>query len=84
MPTEITRPSAPITRRIGTPGPGSPDVTPLSITALAILAILVVVLHVAGGDLLGHSQAHASVAAPADEAMCPADATPPLPSLPFD
>ena len=62
----------------------SRDVTPLSITALAIIAILVLVLHVAGGDLLGHSQAHASVAAPTDEAMCSADAAPSAPSLPFD
>ena len=52
----------------------SRDVTPLSITALAIIAILVLVLHVAGGDLLGRSQAHASVAAPDAETMCPADA----------
>ena len=62
----------------------SRDVTPLSITALAIIAILVLVLHVAGGDLLGRSQAHASVVVPDDEAKCPADATPPAPSLPFD
>ena len=84
MPTKITRSSPPSAGRAGMPGMNSPDVTPLSITALAIIAILVVVLHVAGGDLLGHSQAHASVAAPAHEAMCPADATPPVPSLPFD
>jgi hypothetical protein len=62
----------------------SRDVTPLGITALAIIAILILVLHVAGGDLLGRSQAHASVAAPDDEATCPADVTPPLPPLPFD
>jgi hypothetical protein len=61
----------------------SPDVTPLSITALAIIAILVVVLHVAGGDSLGRSQAHASVASDAD-AMCPAEAMPQASSLPFD
>ncbi len=41
MPTEITRPSVPIAQRVGTPGPGSRDVTPLSLTALAIIAILV-------------------------------------------
>ena len=66
------------------PGMNSRDVTPLSLTALAIIAILVLVLHVAGGDMLGRSQAHASIAAPDDEAKCPADATPPVPSLPFD
>jgi hypothetical protein len=59
-------------------------VTPLSITALAIIAILMLILHVAGGDLLGRSQAHASVAAHAGETNCPADATPPPASLPFD
>ena len=84
MPTEIARSSAPSARRARTPGMNSRDVTPLSITALAIIAILILVLHVAGGDLLGRSQAHASVAAPDDEAKCPADATPPAPSLPFD
>jgi hypothetical protein len=84
MPTEITRPSAPIANRAGTPGPGSRDVTPLSLTALAIIAILVLVLHIAGGAVLGHPQAHASIAATDDEAKCPADATPPVPSLPFD
>jgi len=66
------------------PGMNSRDVTPLSITALTIIAILVLVLHVAGGDLLGHSQAHASIAAPDDEARCPADAAPSAPPLPFD
>ena len=66
------------------PGMNSRDVTPLSITALTIIAILVLVLHVAGGDLLSHSQAHAAVAAPDGETMCPVDATPLAPSLPFD
>jgi hypothetical protein len=84
MPTEITRPSAPTASRDGTPGPGSRDVAPLSLTALAIIAILVMVLHVAGGAMLGHPQAHASIAAPDDESKCPADATLPVPSLPFD
>jgi hypothetical protein len=59
-------------------------VTPLNLTALAIIAVLVLVLHVAAGDLLGRSQAHASIAALDDEAKCPADATPPVSSLPFD
>ncbi len=66
------------------PGMDSRDVTPLSITALAIIAILILVLHVAGGDLLSRSQAHASVAAPDDEAKCPAEVTPAAASLPFD
>ena len=66
------------------PGMNSRDVTPLSVTALAIIANLILVLHVAGHDLLGRSQAHASIAAPDDEAKCPADVTPPVPSLPFD
>ncbi len=66
------------------PGMNSRDVTSLSITALTIIAILVLVLHVAGGDLLGRSRAHASIAAPDDEAKCPADVTLPVPSLPFD
>jgi len=60
----------------------SRDVTPPGITALAIIAILVLVLHVSAGDLLGRSQA--SIAAPDDEAKCPADAALAVPSLPFD
>ena len=84
MPTEITRSSAPSAGRARMPGMNSRDVTPLSLTALAIIAILVLVLHVAGGDMLGRPQAHASIAAPDDEAKCPADAKPPAPSLPFD
>ena len=62
----------------------SHDVAPLSITALAVIAILVVILHVAGGDLLGRSQAHASVAGQDDDAKCAADAPPTVSSLPFD
>jgi len=60
------------------------DVTPLSVTALAIIAILILVLHVAGGAVLGHPQAHASAGVQDEEAKCPADVTPPVPSLPFD
>jgi hypothetical protein len=66
------------------PGINSRDVTPLSFTALTIIAILVLVLHVSAGDLLGRSQAHGSIAAPDDEAKCPADATLAAPSLLFD
>jgi hypothetical protein len=62
----------------------SRDVAPLSITALTTIAILVLVLHVAGGAVLGHPQAHASVVVQHDEATCPADAPPPASSLPFD
>jgi hypothetical protein len=64
------------------PGINSRDVTPLNLTALAIIAILVLVLHISAGDLLGRSQA--SIAAPDDQAKCPADATLAAPSLPFD
>ena len=84
MPTEITRPSAPITQRVATPGPGSREVTPVSLTALAIIAFLVLVLHIAAGAVLGHPQAQASIAAPDHEANCPTDAEPRMQSLPFD
>ena len=66
------------------PGINSRDVTPLNLTALAIIAILVLVLHVSAGDLLGRSQAHASLAAPDREARCPVDAMSPAPSVPYD
>jgi hypothetical protein len=59
-------------------------VTPISLTALALIAVLVVVLHIAAGAVLGHPQAHASIAAPDDEANCPTDAVPRMQSLPFD
>jgi hypothetical protein len=62
----------------------SPDATPLSPTALAIIAILVLVLHVASSDMLDRSHAHSSIATPGDEATCAADAEPPVLSLPFD
>jgi hypothetical protein len=84
MPTEITRPSAPIIKRVGMPGPSSRDVKPLNLTALAIIAALVVIIHVAAGALLDHSHAHASIAAADDEALCLGDAKPAVPSLPFD
>ena len=49
----------------------SPDVTPLSPTALAIIAILVLVLHVASGDMLDRPHAHSSIVAPGGEADVP-------------
>ena len=52
MPTEMIRSSAPFAGRARVPGMNSRDVTPPSPTALAIIAILVLVLHVASGDLL--------------------------------
>jgi hypothetical protein len=84
MPTEITRSPVPSGRRARIPGINSRDVTPLNLTPLAIIAIIVLVLHVSAGDLLGRSQAHASIAAPDSEARCPVGAKPPVPSLPFD
>jgi hypothetical protein len=66
------------------PGINSRDVTPLSLAPLTIIAILVLVLHVSAGDLLGRSQAHASIAGPDEEARCPVDAALTVPSLPFD
>ena len=48
------------TQRVATPGPGSREVTPVSLTALAIIAVLVLVLHIVAGAVLGHPQARAS------------------------
>ena len=84
MPTEIARSSTPSARRAITPERNSRDVAPLSIAALAIIAALVVILHVAGVDLLDQSRAHASAIVPDDEAKCPPGAMPAIPSLPFD
>jgi hypothetical protein len=59
-------------------------VKPVSIPALAIIAVLVLILHIAAGAVLGHPPAHASIVAPDDEANCPTDAEPQMQSLPFD
>ena len=83
MPTEIVRSSTPSDGRAKTPEINSHDVAPLRITPLAIIAFLVLVLHLAGASLLGRSQAHASAAA-TDEVKCATGATLQEPSLPFD
>jgi hypothetical protein len=62
----------------------SRDVTPLRLTPLAIIAILVLVLHIASGEMADRSHAKASITAPADEFNRPVDAKPPAPPLPFD
>lgn len=84
MPTETARSSVPSAKRAGKPEMNLRDGAPLSTTALAIIAVLVMILHVAGGERLGRLQAHASVAVQAGETQCPADATQPTSSLPFD
>jgi hypothetical protein len=84
MPTEIVRSSTPSDGRAKTPEINSHDVAPLRITPLAIIAFLVLVLHVAGASLLVRSQAHASAAATDDEVKCATGATLQEPSLPFD
>ena len=83
MPTEIVRSSTPSDGRAKTPEINSHDVAPLRITPLAIIAFLVLVLHVAGASLLVRSQAHASAAA-TDEVKFATGATLQEPSLPFD
>ena len=84
MPTEIRRPSVP-----GTENPTTSDARPLSITALAIIAILALVLHLAMGAVLDRSHASPTVASTAvgesdDETRCPAETKPPEPELPYD
>ena len=61
MPTEITRLPAPSAERARMPGMNSRDVTPLRGTAISIIAILVLILHLAGADRIGRSQVHAAV-----------------------
>ena len=83
MPTQIRRPSAQAL------APAAPDVDPNSLTPLAIIAILVFVLHLAGAAMLGRSQASLAIGpltagAPGDKARCAGDAKPPERSLPFD
>jgi hypothetical protein len=84
MPTEIAPSSTPSAGRAKTPEINSRDIAPLSITALTIIAILVVVLHLVGATLLDRSQAHALAGVPDDGVKCATGATPQEPSLPFD
>ena len=84
MPTETARSSVPSAKRAGKPEMNLRDGAPLSTTALAIIAVLVMILHVAGGERLDRSQARASVAVQTGETQCPADATLPTSSLPLD
>jgi hypothetical protein len=84
MPTEVARSPTPSVERAETPGMNSRDRAPLSIAALAIIAALVVILHIAGADLIYQSRAHASAFGPDAEAKCPPDTMPATPSLPFD
>ncbi len=89
MPTEINRPSAPTIEAAGTPqaalpGVNSSEATSLGLTPLAIAAILALVLHVAAGVMLDRSHASPMAAALDDCVTCPAEASPPQPSLPYD
>ena len=92
MPTEINQPSTPAAGIAGTPPvilpkinlPNSSNATSLGLTPLAIAAILALVLHVASGVMLDRSHARPTSAASVDTATCPAEASPPQPSLPYD
>jgi hypothetical protein len=89
MPTEINRPSAPTigptgTPQVALPGISTPEAPPLGFTPLAIAAILALVLHVASGVTLDRSHASPMGAALDDCVTCPAEASTPQPSLPYD
>jgi len=89
MPTEINRPSAPAIGATGTPPDilpetNSPEANSLGLTPLAIAAILALVLHVASGVILDRSHASPMGAAVDDCMTCPAEASSPQPSLPYD
>ena len=92
MPTEINRPSTPTTAVTGTPAvilpkidlPNSSDATSLGLTPLAVAAFLALALHVASGVMLDRSHASPMAAALDDCVACPAETSPPQPSLPYD
>jgi hypothetical protein len=86
MPTEINRPSAPTIEAAGTPPAAlnTPEATSFGLTPLAIAAILALVLHVAAGVMLDRSHASPMAAAFDDCVTCPAETSPPQPSLPYD
>jgi hypothetical protein len=88
MPTEISRPSAPtigheapqVVRR----GISSHEARPQSLTPLAIVAILALVLHVASGIVLDRSHASPAGAVLDDAVTCADGMSPPQPPLPYD
>ena len=84
MPTEIPRPRASAAGQARPTRPGLRDGAPLSVTALGIIAALILILHVAASAVLADPLAHASPPAPDDEATCLGGAKPPAPALPFD
>ena len=89
MPTEIRSPAAPLIEQAGTTqavpsGTNSPDATALGLTPLAIAGILTLILHVASGVMLDRSHASPVATALDEAATCPAEASPPQPSLPYD
>lgn len=75
MPTQIT----PRARGID-----SRDVAPLSLTALAVVAILALVLHVAGTEVVNRAHANPDAAAPGGGAKCLAGVKPLEQALPYD
>ena len=79
MPTQIRPPSVP------TLAPTAPDVSSNNLTPLTIIAILVVVLHLAGVAVLGHSQAsQAKEPSMSAEAGCAGQPAKKEWSLPYD
>ena len=84
MPMEITPPSEPTVGHARTPKINSRDVTPLSLTPLAIIAILVLVLHLTSSAVGDRPRADPAIARAGDEAGCLADVLPRELSLPID
>ena len=89
MPTEINRPSAPMigaaeTPQAALPGINTSEVRPLGLTPLVVAAILALVLHVASGVVLDRSHASPVDAALDEGVTCPAEPSPPPPSLAYD
>ena len=88
MPTEIRRPSAAFTRYTGTLKAkshtiSSLDAAPLSITSLTTIAILALVLHVAGGVMLDRSHARTATVVADEDLAWVGDARSKEP-LPYD
>ena len=83
MPMEIRRPSTRIIEQTR-----APDVTSLSLTPLAIIAVLAFVLHLAGGMMLYRSQASGMIGAGSvvvdDEVGCAVEPRQTERSLPYD
>lgn len=84
MPTELRRRSAPNAGHARLSPINSRDVTPLGVAPLAVIAILVLALHLTAGAMLDRPRANPAIGVVDGAVNCAAEARPAEPSLPYD